>query len=144
LINKACVYWDYSVESNYWASTVFNVDTVSVNSFGLHEHILKDENIWFVDTPSALNLAARKTLLYGQPPRMFEVETGLAGLHRKIGSTVRLVDSFYNITSASGWRFVEHTLDMDKGQINYELSEAATANGFYLDISFLDGDDLLL
>lgn len=144
VINKHWVYWDYAQESDYWQNKVFAIDSVSVDSFGLQEEIAKDENIWFVDSISALNLAQRKVSLLKQPPKSFEVKTGVVTLHRQLGETLKIVDSFYNITSGSGWRFIEEQIDMDKGKVGYFLDEATVQNAFYLDVSTLDMDDYLL
>lgn len=144
LTNKQWVYWDYSVESGYYAGKVFAQNTTSVNTFGLHEEIFKKESIWYVDSVSALNIAQRKTSLFSEPPKYFELETGLDGIWRKIGETARFVDSFFNVTSASGWRIVEEEINLDDGSIIKELDEATVLDAFYLDESLLDGDDYLL
>ena len=57
---------------------------------------------------------------------------------------MRLVNSFYSITSADGWRLVETELNMDDGQLKLELDEAAVLNAFYLDVDYLDSAALLL
>ncbi|NIP51314.1 MAG: hypothetical protein GWN13_15375, partial [Phycisphaerae bacterium] len=63
---------------------------------------------------------------------------------RKIGETARFVDSFYNVTSASGWRIVEQQIDLQRCVIDIELDEATVLNAFYLDVSNLDGNEYLL
>ena len=108
------------------------------------EEALMDESIWHVDSVSALGLSQRKVNLLRSPPKRFEIITGLYGIQRQISETVRLVDSFYGVTSASGWRLVGNYYDTDRGIITRYLDEATVMNGFYLDVSDLDGDDLLL
>ena len=144
MVNRLYVDWNYSTDSDYWQDAVISVDSTSVNTFGLHEDRLQDETIWYVDSASALNMAQRKTSLLKAPPRRFMVSTGVIGLHRQLGETVRLVDSFYGITSDSGWRFTEMDIALDTGRVGYLLDEAATMNAFYLDVSYLDGNDCLL
>lgn len=144
MVNRQWVDWDYSVESDYWAATCFAVDTTSVNTFSLREDRVQDETIWFVNSDSALNMAQRRVGLLRYPPKRFSVDTGLIGRHRQIGETIRLVDSFYSISSESGWRFIEDTLDMDRGLSSYLLDEATVLNAFYVDFSDLDGNDSLL
>jgi hypothetical protein len=65
-------------------------------------------------------------------------------MRQELGDTVRLVDSFYDITSSSGWRLSEKTIDMDTGEVSVQTDEAMTVGAFYLDVSLLDGEDLLL
>jgi len=144
VVNKQYVGINYAVESDYWQHTILDQNTSSVNTFGAHENILRDESVWYVDSGAAINLAQRKTMLLEHPPKKFELGASLFGLNRQIGETIRLVDSFYNITSASGWRFVEIDFNMDKGQNKFILDEAATIPAFYLDVSNLDGSDRLL
>jgi len=144
LTNQQKVSFDYSVESDYWQKTVTVQETTSTNSFGLHQNTIKDETIWHVETVAALNLAQRKVKLLQYPPRSFTIKSGLYGMHRQVGETVRIVDSFYNITSASGWRMVEIEHDVDNYKMKYYMDEATVMNAFYLDISLLDGDDILI
>lgn len=144
LINRHFTYFDYSVESNFWTKTVFSQESISVNSFGLKEGITQDETIWHVDSIGALTLSQRKVNLLKDPPKKFDLSSGLYGINRQLGETIRLVDSFFGITSASGWRLVEAEYDMDGTKTMFNLDEATVMNGFYLDVSDLDGDDLLL
>jgi hypothetical protein len=143
-VNKAWVYGGYSPSSNYWQINVFNVDTTAVNTYGLHEEVFKDDTIWYVNSASAQNLAQRIVLKLKYPPKRFKIKTTMIGMHRQIGETVRLVDSFYAINSGTGWRYDEITVNVDTGGFTYAMNEAIAGNAFYLDYSDLDGDDLLL
>lgn len=144
LVNKAYVYGNYSVESNYWALNCYETDTTGVNTYGLHEYTWKDENCWYVNSVSALSLAMRKIRSLKYPPKKFEVVVPVIGIHRQLGETIRLVESFYNITSGTGWRFEKVEIDMDKGLCKYMLNEAIGGNAFYLDIDALDVEDRFL
>jgi hypothetical protein len=144
VINRHYTNFDYSVGSEYWQKTVFTQNSVSVNSFGLYEDAAKDETVWYVDSVGAMGLSQRKVNLLSNPPARFGLTSGLYGIHKQIGETVRLVDSFYDLTSGSGWRMVESRFDMDRAGLKLTLDEATVMNGFYLDVSDLDGDDLLL
>lgn len=144
LINALTVGWDYSVASDYWASTVLFVSSLSVNSYGRSEDVLEDETIWFCDSASALATAQRLVAVYQYPPRRFTLGTVLAGIQRDVGETIRFVNSFYSINSGTGWRIKEMEYDMEDGTIKFGLDESITGNAFYLDYSDLDGEDLLL
>jgi hypothetical protein len=144
LVNKAWCYGNYSPVSNYWAIAVYAADTTAINTFGLHEQIWKDEQLWYINSVSALTLATRKTLVMKYPPRRFEIKVPPVGLHRQLGEMVRFVDSFYHINSGTAWRFNEIEVDLQDLEVSYILDESIAGNGFYLDVDDLDGDKLLL
>ena len=143
LVNKQIIGFNYSVESGSWNDYAFDESSISVNSFGLYENIIEDKTVWYVDSASALNLAQRKTLLFDKPPREFQVQTGLRAAQMQISDTVRIVDRFFGITSAFGWRSVGIDFNMDTGTTNHRLDSATLLNLFRLDISELDGTDTL-
>jgi hypothetical protein len=144
LINKQHVSLLYSETSDYWQGNVYSVDSVSVNSFGLHEDLLQDDSIWYVSSTDATVMASRKTKLLSQPPRRFDAQTGLRLINQQLGETLRLVNSFYAVDSSQGWRMAEYQIDMDNGLCEYIMDEAGVMNAFFLDVSDLDGDDLLV
>ena len=144
LVNKAWVYGNYSAQSNYWMLNCYATETTGVNTYGLHEFIWKDETCWYVNSASALNMAQRKVRVLKFPPKKFIVEVPVIGLHRQLGETVRLVESFYSINSGTGWRFEEVEINMDSGLCKYTMNEAIAGNAFFLDIDSLDVDDKFL
>jgi len=144
IINRQFVYYDYSAASDYWAKSLFHQNSTSINSFGLHISLLKDETIWFVDTVSAIGMAQRRVFFHNDPLKEYNIQTGLVGLNREMGETIRLVDSFYGVTSADGWLIKEMGVNMDTGELDYLLSDATVMNSFILDSSNLDAADLLL
>jgi len=145
LINKQWVYFDYVPDDDLWASSIVDVRSSSVNTFGLREDVLKDESIWYVDSVSALNVAVRKSYLNNQPNRKFNYALGLPGIYTQKGDNVRLVNSFYDLTSSEGWIVEAVEYDMHGLKNRFYLDEALpTQPGFYLDVSTLDGDHILL
>jgi hypothetical protein len=144
LINKAYVLWDYSVESNYWQSRCYSTNTLSVDSYGLHEEEYKDDSIWYTNSLNAINLAERYIIKGQYPPKSFKVDTDLYLLRQELGDTVRLVDSFYQLNDQSGFMITESEVDMDSGVVKVGLGSVVSRNVFILDVSFLDGDDMLL
>jgi hypothetical protein len=144
LVNKAWVYGLYQPESQYWALNAYMIDTISVNTYGLREQVLKDSSVWYVDSNSALNRGARITRILSKPPKKFELTTPMIGLHRQMGETIRIVEPFFNVGSNTAWRIVELEFDMEKGKTKYVLDEALPGNSFLLDVDYLDGDQLLL
>jgi hypothetical protein len=144
LVNKQWVFGDYAIGSEYWQIAVFDESSISVDSFGTFEEALQDETCWFETSADATVLAQRLTLRYRLPPKKFVLTAALQGAHRQIAETMRLVDSFYNISSADGFRIMEYSLDMDNGGVEFVMDNTAALNAFYLDVSTLDGTDLLL
>jgi hypothetical protein len=144
LINKQWVYADYKQESDFYNIIVNHVSSSSVNTYGVRENIMKDETFWFADSASAFNMASRKTVLFHDVPKKFNLQTSLIGLQLEIGDTVRVDDEFFGITSADAWRITEYDLDINNGIIDWELDEAASLYGFILDIDQLDGPKVLL
>ena len=55
-----------------------------------------------------------------------------------------MVNSFYELTSGQGWTVEAVDYDMDRMQNKYFLDEGLVTDAFYLDISTLDMEDLLL
>jgi len=144
IVNRQFVSYNYSVSSEYWQNQTSDIDSTSVNSFKLHENVIESKNIWYTDSNHATNLATRKVIRLKTPPKIFDIDIPLFGLHREPGDTLRLVNSFHNVSSSSGWRISEYKINLNEFSINVRTNEALIANAFFLDVSFLDGDDLLL
>ena len=144
LINKQVVGWDYSQESNYSTKTVFKVNTTSQNSFGLYENLLEDNTVWYTTSVGALNMAQRRVFRYKKPPKLWGIDTPLVSIIRQLGETVKLVNSFYNITSAEGQRITEINFDTHNSYINLKTDASISFQGFYLDIDSLDSDNRYL
>lgn len=138
LINKQIVGWDYSQESGYSTKTVFDVNTASQNSFGLYENLLEDNTVWFTNSVGALNMAQRRVFRHREPPKLWSLRTPLVSIIRQLGETVRLVNSFYNVTSAEGQRITEINFDMHNAVINLKTDTSISFLPFYLDIDSLD------
>jgi len=138
LVNRQSVGFDYAQESDYWQKTVFAQNTTSVNTFGLNEETIEDESIWFNTSGSALNLAQRKVSLLSSPPKLFTLKIPLVGIYMQLGETVRLVDSFYGITSVDAWAITEYEYNMNTDQMQFVVDGAATLTPFILDVTELD------
>jgi hypothetical protein len=144
LINRQFVYGGYNVESNYWAIVCKGEDQTSIDSYGLNIDLMKDDTIWFVDSVSAVNLADKKVISYKNPPKTFTISLPMLYYNKRLGDRVRFTDSFFTITSADTWRISETRFDMNNGKTVIELDGAQSFGGFILDVSYLDGPDLLL
>lgn len=138
MINKQWVYGNYDTDAGSWGIITYEEKSASVNSYGLHENIRSSEDVWFVSSAIALNMAQRQIDLYSEPPQDFEVTAGLGVLHRNIGDTLRIVDPVLGVTSVAAWRMIESSIDMDSGESEYRLTGAVTYEPFRLDIDSLD------
>lgn len=141
IINRQYVSGDYDATSNYHKITVFDQSTYSVNSFGLKENTLKDDNLWYVDSASALNLSQRMISSSADPDDSLTVKAPLIGLPRLIGETITVNDNFHSITEA--YRILTHKIDMDKGTTEFTIDRTQLVDGFLLDITSLDGTEVL-
>lgn len=144
LVNKAFVYGGYSQTSDYWTIAAFQINTTSVNTYGLREHVWKNEKIWYTTSAACQNLAQRKIQNLQYPPKKFKIDTQVIGLHRQIGETIRFVDSFYQISSATGWRFNQIQMNIDNFTVSYLMDESIAGDAFFLDVDSLDSDNKLL
>lgn len=142
IINRQKISAGYSPTSNYHTITIISADTASVNSYGLFEGIEEDRDIWFVNSVSAQVSAQRKVTLNKHPRESLSLNTSLVGLHRQIGETISYVSSDYyysNIMRVKGYH-----LDMNTGEMGFDLDRSLITNAFILDLSVLDGSDVLI
>lgn len=139
LVNRQFVNFDYSPDSDYWQSQVFDQSTTSVNTFGLHENLIEDDSIWFTDSATALNIAQRKVLVLADPPRTFTIDTVPKQIFHQLADTFRFVDSFFNVTSNLPYQATELNFNLDSALTTWKLDSTSVFVGFYLDVSCLDG-----
>lgn len=142
IVNKQWVYADYRPESQYFTTVVFAASTPSINSFGTREQIAQDESIWYVSSANALNMAQRIISTTALPYDRIKVETPLVPAHLLIGETVVVVDAQLGVTE--GWRIMGSAIDTDTGLMSFDINNSQVNTPFILDISSLDGTDLLL
>jgi len=141
VVNKQFVFADYAPSSDFFQISVVDQDSSSVNSFGIKEHVEEDKNVWHVNTVSALDLAQRRTQVNGEPFNRLKIESGLSGIQRFIGETVTVVDS--HLALNEGYRITGMEVDMNVGQINFMADRSQYFGAFTLDVSTLDGPDVL-
>lgn len=141
-VNKHYVYGGYVPDSRSWGIVVYNELTSSVNSFGLKEEVDKDDAIWYVTSGSAINMAQRKTLTAGAPYDNIEIQSTLLPLSQRIGDNIRLVDSFYDIDA--GFRLMGYSVNLHTGVFKCMVDRSQYGNPFVLDVSTLDGTDVLI
>lgn len=144
LINKQYVYGAYNADNNDWSLVRNAIDQTSINSYGLHESVLKDKTIWYQSSVYAGVIAQKRLLQYRNPVREFTVRTPFALINTTVSDRMRIIDDFFGITSAYAWRVVSEKVDMSNGKIEFKLDGAQSFEPFVLDVSNLDGNALLL
>lgn len=142
IVNKQYVFFDYDVDSRYHTKTIVDQASASVNSYGLHEDTEEDRNIWYVDSVSALNLAQRITLVRGEPFNALRARTTLVGVVRQIGEMIVHTDELNEDTSNT-YRIMGAKYNLEDGEVTFELDASQVNNAFTLDVSSLNGSDVL-
>ena len=135
IVNKQSISGDFVVGSTH-QFTIEEVDSASVNSFGAKENLIEDQNLWYVNSASAINLAERLIRSNAEPDDYITVTAGLAGLPRQVGETVAVIHPFYSLSES--YRILEHMLDMDRGLIMMGADRRQLTNQFILDTSSLN------
>lgn len=142
VINKQWVLADYNTTSNMHATEVFDVNTASVNSFGLHEDTDSDASLWYVGSASALNLAQRVVSTYKLPELSPDLKVPHVGLIHAIGDIITISDSHYQM-SGDTFRVLGYRKNLHTGEVRLRTSDTTLNSPFILDVSELDGTDVL-
>ena len=142
IINKQYVFGLYDPTSKDWTLSVWQAKSASINSYGLHENVEKDESIWYVTSQDAVTLAQRIMFEAGEPYERVNVDALLQPLPVLIGETLIAADPHTGISN--GWRVMARSINMDNGTTKLQIDGSQIVTPFLLDISALDGGDLLL
>ena len=141
IINRVAVSADYNTTSDSFVIKVVAATSSSINSYSLKEELFDDADIWFVDSVSALNLAQRLLTMYDEPFGQLQVKSALSGIVATVGDTISFVDSFYGLNRS--YRVMEHEVELDAGTTSYKIDDSQLVVPFTLDVSLLDGTDIL-
>ena len=141
IVNKMFVSGRYDVNSDTFAMTVSDVVSSSVNSYGPRERLEEDKSVWYVNSVSAINFAERVNTVRADPFDRLRVKTPLVGMLRQIGETATVTDSWTGIDDT--FRVMGIGIDMDTGGAELSLDKSQLFDAFTLDVSTLDGPDVL-
>jgi len=141
IINKFWSYGNYDPTSKNWNLGVFEVKTASINSYGLHEGYLRSENFWYVTSLDAATIAQRVMFTSGEPYERVEVSALLQPMLLYIGETLIVAEPHIGVSN--GWRVMQRSINMDNGTMKLSTDGSQIVTPFLLDISALDGGDLL-
>jgi hypothetical protein len=143
IINRQYVSGDYDPDVSSYGITVVKADSVSINSFGLHADTMEKTSIWYINSLSAVNLADRKISFNKVPSTAYRIDLPLVPLTRQIGDIITVADSSLSVASHS-MRVMGYSINMDKLAMSLSADDTQLANPFLLDVSTLDGPELLL
>ena len=141
LVNKSYVSGDYDVTSKKFNITTLATDSVSVDSYGIREKLVAENFVWLTDSISTLNLCDRIIQTQSEIKPRFLVKAPLDNIAITIGDTLGFVDAQLNLNNS--FRVMEEKVDMDTGAKSWVLDQTQYIGAFKLDISALDGADIL-
>lgn len=144
IINRQYVYGSYDVDSDYWGLQVYEESANSITNYGVREQIEKYNSIWYVDSPSAINLAQRIMSISGNPYDRISIESPIAVGLVHIGDTIAFQDTFFNGATDGMYRLMDYDIDLDKALVKVNVDRTQFGSPFTLDISALDGTDVLI
>lgn len=142
VVNRHRVYFNYDVDSRYYNDSLVAQESASVNSYGLIETEDKDQTLWYTDSASALNLAQRITFTNKEPPMKGNIATGINGYMVNIGDMMLYTNSNIEL-SGDSMRIMSTSFNMNDGVTNFKASNAQILNAFILDVTSLDGTEVL-
>lgn len=142
IVNKQWVFGNYDATSRYWSLSIFDIVSVSVNSYGLRESVEKSEVVWYPSSASMVNLANRIVQTAGAPYDRLEIETTLVPIHNHLGEIIQATDTQLDVTE--GWRIMQRQFNMDTGRFKLSIDASQINTPFILDVTSLDGTELLL
>lgn len=142
IVNRQKVSFNYDTTSRIHADTVTDQNTSSVNSFGLREKLSQDQVVWYTNSPSAINLAQRKTFIASEPYMKTKVKVGMQGILYNIGDMVTLTNEAQGVYSRAS-RIMGKSINLNDGSVDCSLDESQILEAFRLDISSLSDTNSL-
>lgn len=136
LVNWQWVYGAFDTTSGLWGIHLFDQSSTSGLSFGRREGIIKDENIWYVDSVGCNNLAERLISTVKEPVERYEIRTTLKPFAMQIGDTIKLSNSYYGISCTDHYRLMAYEVDLNDGSMVVTIDKSQIGNAFVLDDSY--------
>jgi len=141
LVNKSWVSAAYDVSSRMFGLTVFQQSSDSQANYGLSEELISENAVWLVDSVSALNLAQRIINSQSEIKNKYHIKTALQALPATIGDTILFQDALLEVSDT--FRIMGESLNMDTGEKTFDIDQTQYYGSFILDVSLLDGTDIL-
>ena len=141
LLNKQYVSAAYDTTSKSFGITVLDASTYSVNRYGVRENLIAESFLWLTDSVSALNLAQRMVRTGRDIQSRYSIKAPLHSVLSTIGDVVLFQDALLDVSDT--YRIMEETVDMDSGLKTFGVDQTQYFGAFTLDVSELDGADVL-
>lgn len=132
IINRQIVHAGYSPTSRYYQYAVFDINTASVNSYGLHEELEEDPNVWYTNSASGFDLATRIIFTNKNPIKKFVYDGGIANTYLQIGDLVGIHEGFHSLAGESV-RIMAYEIDVENATMKFESDASQILSYFYLD-----------
>jgi len=142
IINKHITFADYNVQSDTYSIVTNDEDTTSVNTYGTRELIEKDQNVWYVDSSSAVDLSQRIVLTHKEPYLQLKVDATAAPITRFIGDLITFEWDKLGITGGDTKRLMSYDFDLNNMAMKIDVDDSQIVGIFRLDVSQLDIDRL--
>lgn len=142
IVNKHITFADYNVTSDTYSIICNDEDTTSVNTYGLRESVEKDQNIWYANSSSAIDLSQRIVLTHKNPYEQISVRTTAVPVTRFIGDLIAFDYSKLGIGTGDTKRLMGYELNLENMMMNLEVDDSQIVGIFRLDIGQLDIDKL--
>ena len=134
IINNQIWNAGYDITSADFFVVVEETNQASVNSYGRHSQVEDDQIVWYVDSVSALNIAQRKTTIFGVPIQRYQLETTLRPITRQVGDTISFKSDILDVDE-DVFRVMGYELDLDKGIMKIDADASQLTVAFILDDS---------
>lgn len=141
MVNKSWVSAAYDTTSKSFGVTLFYESTSSQVDYGLREKLTAETFIWLTDSVSAINLAQRHILSYKSMQPRYSVKVPLMAVASTVGDTIRFSDALLGVDKS--YRVMKESTDLDQGLKTFEIDRTQYQAPFTLDVSKLDGTDVL-
>lgn len=141
LINKALVNANYNVASDSFSILVNKVSSGSISTYGVREQLIDNNLIWLVDSASALNLAQRIVSTKQYVTNKYQAKSGLHAVMTTIGDSIVFQDTQLDVSD--NFRVMGESLNIDDATKIFELDQSQFFNSFILDVTSLDGSEVL-
>ncbi len=138
LVNDVTVLYDYDFVNEEWGGSVTVQNTLSVSSWGSHEKVIDDTNVWYATSAPAQTHAEKLVFRRHEPNTVYKTSVTPEFMLQSVGDVMAFTSNVVGVTSK--YMVLQQTKhDMQKGKIGVVFDEgmggspAPFLNGFVLD-----------
>lgn len=141
MTNRMTVLANKSTGTSSFNAHVTAINTASVNSYGPRDDIWESNVIWYSNSVSAAVQAQRVVAVLGRLEPVVTAQLPFTHLPPSVGSTITVSDAQTGV--AGNYRIMRKTIRMQDAKVDLEMERTRLFTNFILDLSRLDGQDLL-